>query len=176
MKARLFVSFLALSLATNVTLAKSQAPAPTSSVQSDVDAKMQQTVRSVDRSLSTLVTASRGGSAQRMPEPIGSTVAGPVAPPQASAPLASMADASILDKKVDIQWNGSARALLDGLSKKIGYRFTVTGNPSDPSIKLMAKQMPVRHILDMVAAQLHGSSDIIVSTSRSQITLAGRSK
>lgn len=146
--------------------------------QAFVDAKMAHAISSLDASMGTLVTMSRGGSAAvaRAPGPIGETAAGAAQAQvsttrQSSASPSQSPAASPLDKKIDIQWNGSAQELLASLSKKIGYTFVEKGSPQKVNVKILARQVSVRQLLEMTAMQLNGTSDIHVSSSRSEISL-----
>lgn len=147
----------------------------TQQTQQYVDAKMHETLSSIDRQLTTLVKVSRGGEADRKEGPIGPTVAGAAGPNRpATRPDSLPIDPSVLDKKVQIQWNGSAEALLRNLSEQIGFRYVNRGGASDKRVRIESKDLPVREVLNLVAAQIDGQADIHVSLSDRSLGLARR--
>jgi len=140
-----------------------------------VDAKMHETLSSIDRSLTTLVTISRGGEGARKSGPIAATVAGAAGPNRpASRPDSLPVDPTVLERKVDIQWNGSADTLLRNIAGQIGYSFSNQGRPLDKRIRIESKDLPLREILNMVAAQVDGQADIHVSLPNRSLALVRR--
>lgn len=122
------------------------------SAQAMVDARMSETLRSIDQSLDVLVGLTRGGEPPRAPaaaygntapNPIASTVAGaarqvqsddrvsvaPVIAPPATATEKELAELrtqqlnNALDRRIDISWTGKASDLLASLAPQIGYDF-----------------------------------------------------
>ena len=140
-----------------------------------VDAKMHETLSSIDRSLTTLVTISRGGEAARKSGPIASTVAGAAGPDRASTrPDSLPVDPTVLERKVQIQWNGSADTLLRNIAGQIGYSFSNGGRPLDKRIRIESKDLPLREVLNLVASQVDGQADIHVSLPNRSLSLVRR--
>lgn len=144
-----------------------------------VDARMHETLSSIDRSLNKLLVISRGGEPQRKEGIIGPTVAGaagparPVATPS-PAPVSPM-DPSVLKRRVQIQWNGSAEDLLRSMSNQLGFAFSTQNlKGPQPKVRLEGQDMTVEQTLNLVAEQLQGRSDIVVSLPNRKIELVGR--
>ena len=180
-------SLLSLLVATVVLSASAQAKNNSSEAASQaqarqtqdyVDARMHETLSSIDRSLTTLVSITRGGEAARKSGPIGATVAGAAGAQRAAdAPPAlpvSPADESVLDRKVDIQWNGSADVLLSNVSSQIGFSFTNQGRPLNHQVRVEGKNLTVRELLSLVANQVNGQADIHVSLPDRRLSLVRR--
>lgn len=124
------------------------------SAQALVDARMAETLQSIDKSLDVLVGLSRGGEPPRAapaaygnaaPNPIAPTVAGAarqvtsddrvavapaIAPPVTATEkqLAELRERQLneaLDRRVELSWTGSANDLLASLSSQIGYQYAL---------------------------------------------------
>lgn len=172
-------TLLVVAIPLQASAERRRAPQPTGQQQTQefVDARMHETLASIDRSLTTLVTITRGGDAARKPGIIGPTVAGANGVPRAAmkpdpAPMPPI-DRSILSKKVQIQWNGSADELLRSLSNQLGFAYKKTTTTS-PRVRLEGEHMTVEQTLNEIAKQIHGQADIVVSLSNRTITLAKR--
>ena len=146
-----------------------------------VDARMHETMSSIDRSLSTLVTLTRGGEPARKPAPIGWTVAGAASQPRPISipdslprPAIVPMDAKILDQRVDIQWKGSAESLLSSFSHQLGFSFSKNSKFLAQTVRIDAKRVTVREALGIISKQLNGKADIRVSLSERQIQLLVR--
>lgn len=128
------------------------------SAQAMVDARMADTLKSIEQSLDLLVSLSRGGEPPRAapaaygntaPNPIAPTVAGaarqiasdervsaaPAVVPPATATEKKVAELrnsqlnEALDRRIDVSWTGSAHDLLASLASQIGYSYA-TGRTS----------------------------------------------
>lgn len=143
--------------------------------QAYVDAKMHETLSSIDRSLSTLVSVTRGGEPARIAGPIADTVAGaageqrPAMRPDALP--SKVVNQAVLDSKVTIQWDGSAHLLLADISKQIDFRFDGGSHPVSKRIKIESNGLPLREVLSLIASQIEGQADIHVSMQDRSIRL-----
>ena len=166
---------------------RSQLPS-TAQTQEFVDARMHETLSSIDRQLSSLSAVSRAGEAPRKPGIIGPTVAGSSGPYQpAMSPLGSgtqpynsgnisggypsaPVDTSVLNRRVQIQWNGSAVDLLQSMASQLNYSL-IQNAQVRAKVRLEGRAMTVEQTLEEIARQINGQADIIVSPSRRTITL-----
>lgn len=137
-----------------------------------VDAKMHETLSSIDKSLSTLVSLSRGGEPSRKSGPIGATVAGAYGVNKSPVkPDVLPVDTKVLDKKVQIQWNGSADELLKTLAQQIGYRYDNNGKPLNKRILVESDSLPLKNVLDIIASQINGEANIKISLTSQTLSL-----
>ena len=150
-----------------------------------VDARMHETLSSINRSLDVLVQLNRGGEPARAAGPIGATVAGAAGAPRAtvvppaSAPPAALTaprsgSAADLDKKIDIQWNGSAEGLLRSIAGQVGYDFPALNKPFSVHVRMKGDRISVRQALELIAGQLDGKADIHVAPNTKTIRLVVR--
>lgn len=144
-----------------------------------VDARMHETLASIDKSLDKLLIISRGGEPARKPGIIGPTVAGQFGPARTpitpGIPPTPPMDPSVLQRRVQIQWNGSPEELLRTLSNQLGFSFSTKGiHNRQPNIRLEGQDLTVEQTLNLVASQLRGQSDIVVSLPNRKIELVGR--
>lgn len=154
---------------------RNNAPAPAQAqTQEFVDARMHETLASIDRSLTTLVQVTRGGEPARKPGIIGPTAAGAAGPHRPVArpvgPPTPPMDSSVLSRRVQIQWNGSAQELLQSMSSQLGFSFSSPSHISQ-KVRLEGQNMTVEQTLNLIAKQLEGKADIVVSLANRKITL-----
>lgn len=161
-------------------------PAPIHETQAFVDGKMYRTISSIDQSLDTLVLLTRGGEPTRKDPPIGETVAGaagdkrPAHTPQPTpkevkiAKIKAEQAASVLNREVEIRWNGSAEELLKSLSEQLGFSFSAGKDPVTKSVSLQGEKMTVQEVLISVSKQLEGHADILVSLPNESLALIKR--
>ena len=174
----------------NQASAPSQLPSA-AQTQEFVDARMHETLSSIDRHLASLSAVSRAGEAPRKSGIIGPTVAGASGPYRpAQAPLGSgtrpynsgygsdsgygnnqgSVDTSVLYRRVQIQWNGSAVDLLQSMASQLNYSLVQNASVR-AKVRLEGRAMTVEQTLEEIARQINGQADIIVSPSRRTITL-----
>lgn len=178
MKTRLWLAISLVAVAAPVAQARTKVDSTEvqqAQTQQYVDARMHETLASIDRSLTTLVAISRGGELARKSGPIAATVAGAAGPARPAArPDALPVDPSVLERKVQIQWNGSADALLRSIAGQIGYSFSNNGRPLDTRVRIESKDLPLREVLNLVASQIDGQADIRVSLPDRSLALVRR--
>jgi len=178
-----FVTSIILSFAPGSALAGSwksnqnQQQAAQQQTQEFVDARMHETLSSIDSHLTTLVSLSRSGEAPRKPGIIGPTVAGAAGPARSIATPAAPYSTSpvlvddILARRVTIQWNGSASDLLKSMSSQLGLSYHQTA-PVYGKVRLEGHSMTVEQTLNLIAKQIHGQADIVLSLPNRSLTLA----
>lgn len=181
---------LALSGCASTNTVRANAPA-TSTAQSFVDERMDQTVVSIDRSLQTLLLISRGGEAPRKPSAIADTVAGAdvhgahepraaVAVPttaqgQRAVDQAREAGRKALVSRTRIDWSGDPRDLLRSLSGAVGYQFSEVGpSAALPKVEIHRSDASITDVLSDVARAIDGKADIMVQTDTRRIQLVYR--
>ena len=166
----------------------SQARQPTSIHETTafVDGKMYESIHSIDKSLDTLVLLTRGGEPARKDKPIGDTVAGaagderPVHEPAVTAQekkkilMAEKYESSILDREVEVQWNGSAEELLESMAHQLGFSFSAGKSPVNKTVSLSGEEMTVKEVLVSVSKQLEGHADILISLPNKSLALIKR--
>lgn len=139
-----------------------------------VDEKVEATVRSIDKSLQTLVVLERGDEAPRRPGALGDTVAGgtPAKPPIAVRPSDGGATRARMDynrgalaTRVRLQWDGPAVELISQLGRSINYGVQTQGsNLGALSVSIRVEDATVEEVLRQVARQIEGKADIQVET------------
>ena len=177
----LFASIL-MSISTSSVFAKNnnESVLQQQQTQAFVDAKMNKTLSSIDQSLATLVTIERGGEGARKGQPIGATVAGEASPNrQAMQPdiltnaqlpkHLRAADPSVLDRKVQLHWNGSADSLLNDMAKQLGFSFSNGGRALTKRVYVEGDNLSVRDVLSLVANQIKKQADIHISLENKSI-------
>lgn len=155
-----------------------QQQAAQNQTQEFVDARMHETLTSIDSHLNTLVSLSRSGEAPRKPGIIGPTVAGAAGPARPIGTPATpyhppmvVATDDIMSRRVRIQWNGSASDLLKSMSSQLGFSFHQTA-PVYGKVRLEGDSLTVEQTLNLIAKQIHGQADIVLSLPNRSLTLA----
>lgn len=144
---------------------------PPSPQESYVDGKMRTTIDSIDQSLKVLVLLERGDQPARKSPPLGYTVAGAAGPYRAPISVATTAPSSVLDKKVRINWDGSAEQLLASMASQLGMSYAKVGSGTVPRVRIQGKVSTVRDILEQVANQTSSAADVRVDLSTRRIEL-----
>lgn len=169
--------------------------APPPSRDAFIQAEMNQTIASVERSLNVLVMLERGDEGPRRTTPLGDTVAGAAGPNRTPVSMPSEAgrdtaegrariakNRAALDTKVRLVWNGEAEELLRSLSSKVGYSFCVKDGPSagcalgardgrSSVVHIDHASATVEQVLRDIANQVNDRADVKVSTNNRRIEL-----
>lgn len=145
-------------------LARLQAADKTQAADRAVDEKLQESSKSIARTLALIDRIERGGSpapaADQTPAIYRAAVAAPAYAPD------------MLDARLRIEWtNGSAEELLSALAKQMGIQFRATGlRRALPPVTVVSSTETMRSILSAVGRQVDRGADVVLSkTSQSAV-------
>ena len=157
-----------------------------------VNQKMEHLATSIDTSLKELQHLDRGDEGPRKNTPLGTAIGGAAGPNLAPVSMPMQAgldtplgqklaqektDAQIahnremLQKRVKLNWDGSASSFLKALAYKVGFSFSVVGAGPDPYIHIHVKDATIESVLTTVADQITNIADIHVDVADRSISL-----
>lgn len=147
-------------------LARLQAADKTQAADRAVDEKLQESSKSIARTLALIDRIERGGS----PAPAADQT--PASYRAASSAAAPAYVPDMLDARLRIEWtNGSAEELLSALAKQMGIQFRATGlRRALPPVTVVSNTETMRSILSAVGRQVDRGADVVLSkTSQSAV-------
>lgn len=146
-------------------LARLQAADKTQAADRAVDEKLQESSKSIARTLALIDRIERGGS----PAPAADQTPAIYRAAGAAAPAYAP---DMLDARLRIEWtNGSAEELLSALAKQMGIQFRATGlRRALPPVTVVSSTETMRSILSAVGRQVDRGADVVLSkTSQSAV-------